>query len=305
VSTVNLPTDLLRTFVTVIDLGGYTRAGDALGRTQPAISLQMNRLQDLLETKLLEQKGRSLELTEAGSALAAFARQILHLNDEAVARFKSPERQGVLRIGLPTDFAVSKLQATVAAYVDEHPDVDLEVSCGLSLALFDDLHKGELDLIIALIGEKTQQYLVRVWEDQPIWVAKNDFNLNPDHVVPIVGHPTGCEYRNRMTDALSSVNRDWRFVYTSPDVSGLQYAVGAGLGVSAMTYATLDDEMRILCESEGFPLLKPIRIGLFYKLPNMSAAGLELSNRLIDCLDRNTDQHFKAAAHPSPRSRFE
>ncbi len=163
--TVNLPTDLLRTFVTVIDLGGYTKAANALGRTQPAISLQMNRLQEMVGSKLLVQRGRSLELTENGAALAAFARQMLHLNDVAVARFRPPKKSGVLRIGLPTDFAVSKLQETVAQFVESNPNVLLDVTCGLSHSLFKELHSGELDLIVGLIGAKSQQYLVRAWED--------------------------------------------------------------------------------------------------------------------------------------------
>ena len=297
----NIPTDLLRTFVTVIDLDGYTKAADALGRTQPAISLQMNRLQDLLQVKLMEQRGRRLELTEDGSAMAAYARQILHLNDEAVARFQRLDKQGILRIGLPTDFAVSTLQSEVAKFIEEFPDVDVKIVCGLSRNLFEALHSGALDLIIGLSSNPGQQYLVRVWEDQPIWAVAKDRELKEDRKVPLVCHPKGCEYRNRMTEALGSTSRDWRVVYTSPDISGLLHAVSEGLGVSALTHATLTPELRILEEKDGFPALKKIQIGLFYKLPEMSAAGIELSNRLIECLDRNTDQYFTPSAHPVKR----
>ena len=64
-SDVNLPTDLLRTFITVADLGGYTRAGEALNRTQPAISLQMKRLEELLGEKLLVHDGRTVNVPRA------------------------------------------------------------------------------------------------------------------------------------------------------------------------------------------------------------------------------------------------
>lgn len=102
---INLPTDLLRAFITVIDLGGYTRAGEALGRTQPAISLQMKRLEELLDAILITHEGRELKLTEQGEALAVYARQLLRLNDEAVAKLKGRSAQGLLRVGLPTDFS--------------------------------------------------------------------------------------------------------------------------------------------------------------------------------------------------------
>ena len=80
----NLPTDLLRTFVTIADLGSFTRAGDKLGRSQPAISLQIKRLEDLLKTRLYERSIRDLILSHSGRQLADYARKILALNDEAV-----------------------------------------------------------------------------------------------------------------------------------------------------------------------------------------------------------------------------
>ena len=64
----NIPTDLLRTFVTIKDLGGFTSAGELLGRSQPAISLQIKKLEEILGTKIFL-RGSSLELTEDGEYL--------------------------------------------------------------------------------------------------------------------------------------------------------------------------------------------------------------------------------------------
>ena len=81
----NLPMELLRSFVTVVDLGGLTKAGEALGRSQPAMSLQLKRLEELAGAQLIRREGRSFALTEAGQRLIVYARQILCLNDEAVS----------------------------------------------------------------------------------------------------------------------------------------------------------------------------------------------------------------------------
>ncbi len=62
----DLPMELLRTYVTVFDLGSFTRAAEALGRTQPAISLQMRRLEEIVDAKLITNVGRKLKLTEDG-----------------------------------------------------------------------------------------------------------------------------------------------------------------------------------------------------------------------------------------------
>jgi len=78
----NIPTDLLRTFVTVLDLGSHSRAGERLGRSQPTVSLQIRRLQHLLDTTLLEKSAGESRLTEDGETVAAYARRMLALNFE-------------------------------------------------------------------------------------------------------------------------------------------------------------------------------------------------------------------------------
>ena len=115
-SATNLPTDLLRTFITAIDLGGYTRAAEVLGRSQPAVSLQMQRLETLLGNKLIIQSGREMKLTEDGKALAVIARQILRLNDMAVGQFERARVQAALRIGLPR----SAKRNSASASINDH-----------------------------------------------------------------------------------------------------------------------------------------------------------------------------------------
>ena len=295
----NLPTDLLRTFITVTDLGGYTRAGEALNRTQPAISLQMKRLEELLGEKLLVHDGRGVALTSGGKVLAGFARQILRLNDEAVARFRRTDIDGPLRIGLPTDYAVSFLQSAVTDFVDGNGAVDLEIHCDVSRNLLDDLHSDRLDVAVALIDEANAHYLVRAWEEQPIWVGSTDKKAHKSRALPLVTHPEGCEYRNRIVETLNRCGREWRIAYSSPGITGLQNAVLAGLGVSALTRKTLLDGMRVLTESDGLPQLEKIRIGLFYKHPRQSSAGLSLVEHLIASLDEAADGDFMPSAHPS------
>lgn len=290
----NLPTELLRSFITVSDLGGYTKAGEVLNRTQPAVSLQMRRLEDLLGTKLFVQQGKQLMLSEAGKQLSVYARQILHINDEAVSRFKPQNVSGRLRVGLPTDFAVSYLQETVIAYGKSNPDVELEICCDLSRNLLAQLHADEINLAVALTSEDRQQYLVHSWEEEPVWAIGKKVRFDPnDPVIPLVGHPENCEYRKRMTEALERDDRQWRVSYTSSDISGVQHAVEAGLGISAMTNATMSKGMRELTNKDGFPKLANITIGLFYKLPGTSEAGKELASHLLERIDATTNRPTK------------
>ena len=281
----NLPTDLLRTFIAVVELGGHSKAGAVLGRSQPAISLQIRRLEDLVRAPLLTQEGRAIHPTPAGEALLSYAREMVRINDEAVRYFHRSDMTGVLRIGLPTDYAVAFLQNTLTTFLRHHPDVDLEIHCDLSRELHQLLRSDDLDIIVATMPTARMPYLSRAWVEQPIWAASESLTLTNDRPVPLGAHLEGCDYRARMIDALDGAARRWRIVYTGPGISGLQNAVLNGLCVTALTQATMLPGMRELGEDEGFPKLEPMRIGLFYKHPRLSAAGLQLVSDLVASLE--------------------
>lgn len=295
--TVNLSADLLRSFVTVIDLGGFTRAGQVLGRTQPAISLQIRRLEELVGVKLIETQGKVPKLTTEGEILAVYARQILCLNDEAVANFRTRATAPVLRVGLPTDYAAAFLQSVLTEFTLQHPEARFEIRCELSHVLLDCLRQDELDVVIAMTSESVSQFLARAWVERPIWVVAKHSDIHRETPVPLIAHPEGCEYRNRMIEALQAQQRPWRLAYSSPGISGLQNAVASGLGVSALTNRTLTDAMRVLTESDGYPALTSIRVGLYYKHPRQSEAGLSLVNHLISRLDQAGEPDFKRVTH--------
>lgn len=281
----NLPTDLLRTFIAVVELGGHSKAGAVLGRSQPAISLQIRRLEDLVRAPLLAQEGRAIHPTPAGEALLSYAREMVRINDEAVRYFHRSDMTGVLRIGLPTDYAVAFLQNTLTTFLRNHPDVDLEIHCDLSRELHQLLRSDDLDIIVATMPTTRMPYLSRAWVEQPIWAAAESLALIEGRAVPLGAHLEGCDYRARMIESLDGAARRWRIVYTGPGISGLQNAVLNGLCITALTQATMLPGMRELGEDEGFPKLEPLRIGLFYKHPRLSAAGLKLVSDLVASLE--------------------
>ena len=101
----NLPMECLRSFVTVSEVRGFTQAGQLLGRTQPAVSLQIKRLEELIGAQVFVRGGHQLNLTPTGERMLTFARQILALNDEALAELSAPTISGRIRFGIPSEFA--------------------------------------------------------------------------------------------------------------------------------------------------------------------------------------------------------
>lgn len=278
----NVPTDLLRSFVTVVDLGGFTRAARALGRTQPAISLQIKRLEELLGAKLIKTAGRQFALTDAGVALGPYARQMLRLNDDIVAHFSDAAPSGTIRVGVPTDFSHNFLLEAIAGFAASYPDVKIEIESLQSQDLRDGLADESLDIIAAIVPDGDVPYLVESTVVRPFWAMKDSFRIDPKTPVPMLRHPDPCEYAQRMCDALRISGRSWRTTLVSRDVTGLQAAVLAGLGVTALTPMTLLPGMRVARADEGFPALAPLRIGLFYKHASLSDAGHGLARQLLE-----------------------
>jgi DNA-binding transcriptional LysR family regulator len=277
----NIPTELLRAFVTVVDLGGFTRAAEALGRTQPAISLQIRRLEDLLRTRLINTEGRQIRLTDAGMALGPFARQILRLNDDIVAHFAAEALSGWIKVGLPTDFSNAFLLGAITRFAASQPEVRIEVVSRLSRDLRQELAADRLDIAVGIAPAEDEAFLVRSAAITPIWAVAEGFRWDTRNALPLVRHPDPCEYADRMRNALRAARKSWQTRLVSVDVAGIQTAVLAGIGASALTPATLAPGMRVGTQAEGFPPLEPLRIGLYYKHARLSRAGHALAQWLV------------------------
>lgn len=300
----NLPTDVLRTFVAIVDLGSFTKAGDLLGRTQPAISLQIRRLEDAVGRRVFDTRGRSCQLTPDGEILVRYARQLLCINDEAVARLQRRPATGMLRIGLPVDYAVDFFQRVLTNFLGEHRDVAIEVTCDVSSNILQLLSDDALDIAIAMTEGPSSPTLAFSWAERPIWVTAFGSDVHLRTPVPIAAHNQDCPYRARMINTLDRIGRPWRVAYTSPGINALQNAVLTGFGVSALTSRTLLGGMQVLSQDDGFPPLPDVHVGLHYKHTVASTAGLMFATYLAKSLHDSgqtglirVDRRIAAAAY--------
>src|ERR1700745_2391365 len=141
-----LDLDLLRSFVSVVDAGGFTRAGERVHRTQSTVSQQIKRLEESLGRPLLERSGKETIPTEEGERLLAYARRILALADEARDVVSRPAGNAIVRLGIPEDFAAYRLTELLSDFVRARPGLRLDVRCGLSVEMRRALSHRELDL---------------------------------------------------------------------------------------------------------------------------------------------------------------
>ncbi|MCA1972256.1 MAG: LysR family transcriptional regulator, partial [Caenispirillum sp.] len=145
-----LPSDLLRTFVAVVDDGGMSAAGLRVGRSQSAVSLQVKRLEELVGAALFRRDSRDLALTPAGDTLLPYARRLLALNEQALTALAPARLTGVVRLGVVQDFAETALAGVLARFAEAHPNVALETRVGSSSALRDAVAHVGLDVCLAV-----------------------------------------------------------------------------------------------------------------------------------------------------------
>lgn len=270
--------DLLRTFVSVVDAGGFTRAGERVRRTQSTISQQVRRLEESAGHALLERGGREIVPTEQGELLLAYARRILALSAEARDMLSRPTAEATLRLGIPEDFAATRLARLLSDFARAHPRLRLDVRCDLSVVLREAVERDELD--IALIKQEAgDRSCLASWPERIVWAAAGGFALDPLAPVPLVVFQHGCVYRKRAIHTLEAEGRGWRVAYSSPNLMGVQAAVASGLGVGVLSDSALLAGMRVLGAAEGMPALPATELALISRRP-ISVA----SRRLIDHL---------------------
>src|SRR5882724_10105575 len=138
----NIPTDLLRTLIAVVDLRSFTKAARSLGVTQPAVSAQIKRLQYLLGYDLLDKSAPGVSLTQRGEGVVAHARRLLSINDEILHVAGRPSSAQTLRILIPGDYAVMRIPAVLSTFRTRWPDIRFTVTGRPLDKMLRDLQQG-------------------------------------------------------------------------------------------------------------------------------------------------------------------
>ena len=225
-----IPVDLLQTFVTVVDAGSFTGAARSLEVRQSTISQQIARLEALAHRRLIDRDTHSMALTVDGERLLDQARSIIDAHLRLEASLSEAPLRGRLRLGASEDFVLSALPDVLATFVRRHPEVDLELSAGLSNDLYDAFDAGRLDVLF--VKRKTGDRRGSVaWREPIRWVGHPDFRVDPDGPLPLLLYPSPSVTRARAIETLDRFDRRWRVAFTSASLAGLTAAARAGIGI--------------------------------------------------------------------------
>lgn len=263
----------LRAFVSVVETGSVTAAARRMCRTQPAITLQIRRLEEQVGKPLFEVATRRPQLTHDGEILLGYARAILQMHDEVWQRMQSRQIEGRVVLGTPDLYAAYLLPQILTGFRALYPGIEVDLRCALSRTLMSALDAKKIDiaLVTAMPGIRAGEF---VRKEPLVWVGGQDWAPYEENPVPLALLPPGNIYRDAALAALDSMGRPWRLACISESIGGLQAAVFSGFAISVVAKSALVPGMRVLGRQESFPELPEIDVVL-HRSPGRSSPAAQ------------------------------
>ena len=261
-----LESDVLRTFVAIAiaDSGSFTRTAAQVFRSTAAVSLQIKRLEETLGQRLFSREARRVQLTAEGELLLGYARRLLKLNEEAVARFLTPTLTGRVRFGTPNDIGDRVLPSVLTLFACSHPAVEVEVNVGRSVDLVAKLDAGELDLTLINAGNDGLDDARGevIYSQELVWAVRDGGLAMQRSPLPLALANPGCAWRRTALDALDRQGLAYRIAYSCEQCAGQEAAMTADLAIAPFPRSLVKPPLRRLGAEQGLPALGEYHIKL-------------------------------------------
>ena len=258
----DLQLSLLRTFLAVVQQGSMGRTAAAVGKTQPAVSQQMLRLEKIIGRKLFYRSRNGVKLTSHGELLVAYANRAIDFNEEALARLREESSSGPVRLGVSEQTELAGLTPALKRFQRTQPDVELKLMVAAPAKLEFLLTQGELDFVIT-DPTRIKGLPVIEWRSRLAWLASTDFSIDPPKILPLILCESTSWWRDKILSSLRKAGWEWRVVFESASLDATLAALDSGLGMSALLPETVRDTGISEVKYSSLPVLPEVRFGLF------------------------------------------
>ena len=295
----HLDIDLLRTFVAIAETRTLGRAAGKVSRTQAAVSMQVKKLEAMLNQPLLNRTGRGVVLTLHGERLLGHARTILRHHDAAMADISGAGLSGTLRFGCPDDYAAAFLPHILRSFAGRHPQVLVEVYCAPTPRLQEQLARHALDLALvstpdaaesadmATSARKTSHAVPVLRREPLVWVGnRHDHAVLHEPLQLALSDPDTLDHR-AACERLASAGRPYRVAYASGSMSGLLAVVRSGQAIAVLTQAAVPNDLQILPTDDRLPPLPMVALTVSFDLarpPELVAEFAEHLQKIVPTL---------------------
>jgi DNA-binding transcriptional LysR family regulator len=266
----NLDMVSLRSFVAVADAGGVTRAAGFLNLTQSAVSMQIKRLEELLDVRLLERSGRGVALTPEGELLLGYARRILVLNDDAFQRLTLDAHEGEVTLGVPHDIVYPAIPQVLQRFAREYPRMKVHLVSSFTRVLKAQFGRGEAHVILttedeADQGGETLAALPLVWVGAPKGQAWKGRPLR-------LAYEHHCIFRLRVQAALDRAGIPWEMAVESDSTRTVEASVSADLAVHTVLAGSEPPYVERINHGGALPDLPAMQVNMYVARPAPSPA---------------------------------
>lgn len=280
----SLDLDAVEAFVRIAELGSFTRAAEAMGTAQAAVSLKLQRLEARLGCRLVERTPRHVELSARGAAFLEHARELLAVHDRALASFVQARQR--LTLGISDHVAGPELPALIARMNAQDPQLLIEIRIGSSGDLLQAFDRRELDAVLARmhVGRSDGELLA----EEPFgWFAAPGWQHRAGEPLPLATLAEPCGVRAMAGRSLDAAGIAWAEVFVGGGIAAVTAAVMAGLGVAALAPRMLP--------------LGAVEVGTRLGLPELPRLPVLLHTRITDGRPRDALGALSAAFRSAVR----
>jgi len=261
----------LETFDAVARLRSFSRAADALHLTQPAVSIQIRQIAEVIGLPLFEQNGREIFLTAAGEELQQTVREL----DDVWNRFESAIdgikglRRGKLRVALVTT-AKYFLPRLLGAFYREHPEIDIELEIANRERIVERLRGNQDDLYVMSHPPRDLDVVVRPFlENEYVVVAppthwaatRRQLSLTDLAGEPFLLREPGSGSRHVIDTFLREQGIELKVRLSLASNEAIRDLVASGMGLSVLSRhalgRTIEEGELVALKVRDFPLRQP------------------------------------------------
>jgi DNA-binding transcriptional LysR family regulator len=274
----NLDLAALRSFVTVAEVGGVTRAAGYLNLTQSAVSMQIKRLEDALGLQLFLRAARKLALSPEGEQLLSYGRRMLALNDEALSRFSIAACCGPIRLGVPHDVVYPAIPGILRRMAQAYPMVQVNLVSSFTVMMKAAFARGEFDLVLTTEAAPDPEAEV-LSARQLVWVGAPGGNAWQRRPLRL-GFKDTCIFRPRAQAALDAAGIAWDLATGGESEQAVEATVAADLAISARMAGSIPPGTEVIQGDNQLPPLGEMKLALYRANRNTDEAVERLVTEL-------------------------
>lgn len=272
----NIPIEIVRTVVAISETGSLTKAAEQLGLSQPAVSSQIKRLEQLVGGSLFSKTPNGSCPTDLGKLVLAQARKIIEANDQVLALGGADSHGERLRLGLSVVMAQRFVAQQSASALH-----DMHIHAGMSAEIATALIDGHVDIGCFFqrgeISPDLAPLVVDEFEDRLAWVRAKSFVLSPGAPIPVITW-TNDDW---MLHTLTRHGLSYRIAFSSQDYSAKKAAVEAGIGLTAVPSRIIPPEL-VWARDYYLPELPTIKALLCIRPDLTSPRVMEIKDQLSE-----------------------